>query len=375
MMKYDRNNTEHGSFAQKSIWHCIRMLAPLHKVVIRDNTSFPEVDLLLGQEQFYSFIKGIYEKMYEDPTRFLVPTAAYDEYIKTAKTTKGAEKAHYTDTKECGLRNTFQQAILFYAKFFYELGLKAEGLRNSDYALIITRSELEEVHKLLEGTHLRQGNQGRYTVLKEQGIETEQTDEICYIYNKEQPKMFLGLWVFCSAPQNAYKYMNYLRLDYQGCQRKAPDIQDIVDTLDEDHGRVILKVQGILINLDVKIKVKPPRSIASGFKWKVEYSHKGKSVFGFYAAPGELMLCIYFNSAQNITEVAKQLQECDGALFQWFAEKIPERLCKCPNNRRVAIGNEKRRICGLSNRAEVKNPEEIDVDNCIRVLKLFRKLK
>lgn len=374
-MTTDRSITpEHGSSAQKSIWHCIRMLAPFKKVEITENLPYPEADVISGEEQFYRFIKKIYLEMYEDPEEFLVPVKPYDEYLKTAVLKQGAEKAHYNDSRESSLRNTFQQAILFYAKFFYELGLKSEGLRQNDNALVISAQRLNEVYSSLEWTHLRKGNQARYEVLRKFGLEMEQDNEIAYIRNRHYPDMFLGLWVLTSAQESPYKYMNYLRLDYMGYYRKSPGIQDIIETLDDEHGRIILKVQDVLKNLDVRVKVKPLRSITSDFKWKVEYTLRGKSILGFYAAPGELTMCIYFNQPQNIEVFSKQLMGTDPDLFRWLSGKIPERLCKCRNNRRIMIGDQKRRICGLSNRAEINNPSERDAENCIRVIKMFRKL-
>ncbi|MDP4089416.1 MAG: hypothetical protein Q8930_09140 [Bacillota bacterium] len=364
----------HCSSAHKSIRHCIGMLAPFKSVKISQEIPFSQDDIFFGEEQFYEFIKNLYLKMYEDPEKFQVPTAPYDEYMKTARLKKGIEKAHYTDGRECNLRNTFQQAIQFYARFFYELGLKAEEIRESDYALVISKLKLDEVYASLEVTHLRKENPYRYEVLKDFGIEIRQADDFCFITSRYYPRMFIGLWVLCAVPESKYKYMNYLRLDYRGYYRSCPEIEDIIKTLDKNHGEIISEIQEILLDLKLKVKVKPLRNITSGSRWKVEYSGKGKSVFGFYADQGNLMLCIYFNSAQNISELCRVLEESEPVLFHWLSSKFPERLCACPNNRRITLGEEKRRICGLSNRAEITNPDEADVKNSIKVMKLFRNL-
>ncbi len=61
-------------------------------------------------------------------------------------------------------------------------------------------------------------------------------------------------------------------------------------------------------------------------------------------------------------------------LFQWFEKQFPERLCKCPNNRRVYLGSEPRHICGLSNRAEIVSPDDQDLDRAFYILRKFRNI-
>lgn len=90
---------------------------------------------------------------------------------------------------------------------------------------------------------------------------------------------------------------------------------------------------------------------------------------------GYFMLCIHFNDFQNITDFARILYQEDRELFQWFREQFPERLCRCPNNRRVYLGDEPRRICGLSSRAEIVNPDDRDMDRAIYVLRKFRNIE
>lgn len=129
-----------------------------------------------------------------------------------------------------------------------------------------------------------------------------------------------------------------------------------------------------MTGLKVKIKVRPLRGIVSDFKWKVDYTCKGKSICGFYAQQDFFMLCIHFNNFQNITAYAKELWEEDRELFTWFKDRFPERLCKCPNNRRVFFAEEPKRICGMSNRAEIVNPSEEDVEKALYILRRYRNL-
>ena len=137
---------------------------------------------------------------------------------------------------------------------------------------------------------------------------------------------------------------------------------------------MVKKLEENLLGMKIKKKVKPLRGIVSDFKWKVEYSYKGKNICGFYADNTYFMLCIYFNHFQNINEFAKILYEEDLGLFQWFKNQFPERLCKCPNNRRVYFGEEPRRICGLSNRAEIVNPDNEDIEKALYILRKYRKI-
>jgi hypothetical protein len=151
-----------------------------------------------------------------------------------------------------------------------------------------------------------------------------------------------------------------------------PDIDDVMLTMTDEHAKYVKLIEKSFECQKVKYKVKPLRNITSSYEWKIEYTLKGKSFFGFYAEPDYLTLCIYFNNAKNITEFSSKLESIDINIFNWFCSKFPERLCKCPNNRIVAFGDEKRRICGLSNRAEIINPNDKDVENSIFIMRMFR---
>jgi hypothetical protein len=158
-------NKEYKSSAQKSIWHSIMMLAQYQSVSIENNTEFIQEDYISGEKEFYSFMKALYTDMYENPAKYSVPTIPYDEYMQNRKPKKGIEKEHYTDTKECNLRNTFQQAIQFYPKFFYELGLRTEEIRKSDYALVLSIEKYEELLQSLKWAHIWKENEYRYNTI------------------------------------------------------------------------------------------------------------------------------------------------------------------------------------------------------------------
>jgi len=367
-----RNYAGHGSCAQKSIWHCIMMLSEFEAVPIK-NTDFNEKDIIEGEKDFYDFMNNLYQLMYKNPEKYAIPTAPYDEYIKSEKFNKPVVKAHQNDGVECKLRNTFQQAIEFYPKYFYQLGFAAEGICRDTFSLIVNKAMYNNALGSLDNTYIYKENGQRIKALADMGIKVEEINDTCHISCKTAPKMFLGLWVLCSAPESKYKYMNYLRLDFKGYLRSMPEIEDVKFTMLKEHAECVDLILSLFANLNLKYKVKPLRSITTAHGLKVEYTLAGKNIFGFFAEPDYLALYIYFNDAKNITEMSRQLEN-NTELFQWFCDAFPERLCKCKSNRAVMFGNEKRRICGLSNRAEIVNPTADDAAKGIEIIKMFRGL-
>ena len=379
-----RNHAGHGSSAQKSIWHCLSMLSRF-EAAGADINGFSEADVVDGEKDFYQFMKDLYRDMYDDPAKYAIPTGEYDEYIKTAKKKAVFVKAHQTDAKECVLRNAFQQAIQFYPDYFYNIALASDGIRKKDFSLIITKSKFDEALRSLDRPHICKENGQRMKALADRGVTINEAGGTCYISCKTAPKMFLGLQVLCSAPEGKYKYTNYLRLDYKGFRGDMPGIGDVKSTMKKVHAAGVDLFLKLFGGVKMKYRVKPLRSITSGHGWKVEYTLNGKSVFGFFAEPDHLAFYIYFNNAKNITETSRKLEN-DPELFDWFCGRFPERLCKCPSNRAVTFGNPpprpgrgevslryvKRRICGLSNRAEIINPVAGDIQKCIADIKIFR---
>ena len=133
------------------------------------------------------------------------------------------------------------------------------------------------------------------------GISIREIKETYYISSKKAPKMFLGLWVLCSAPENKYKYMNYLRLDYNGYYRYMPIMEDVKLTMSKEHAGKLDTIIEMFNNAKIKYKIKPLRSITSSHGWKVEYTYNGQNIFGFFSEPDYLAFYIYFNNAKNIT--------------------------------------------------------------------------
>ena len=299
----------------------------------------------------------------------------YEEYMAKWKERGGQlEKEHVKNARESTLRSTFQQAIQFYASYLYRIGVESEGIEAQTGALVIRKEDYSDVKEQMNRIHESQYNAGRYEALEKGGIRVSERGGTVYIVHREYPRMMEGVVYLCKAPDSKYRWMNFLRLDFKNAYSPIPTVDDICKTLSDRSSKAVKRLENSLSGMKARAKIKPLRGIVSDFKWKVEYTYKGKNICGFYADREYFMLCIYFNHFQNINEFAKVLYEEDFALFQWFEKQFPERLCACPNNRRVYFGGEPRRICGLSNRAEIVNPDDQDMDRAFYVLRKYRNI-
>ncbi len=354
--------------AKRSVKHCLDMLAPFEASGALEET---------GQRQFYQFMISIYQGMYEKPEEYLVFPAPYEEYLacsRQRKMQRKKEKEHITDSRESTLRNTFQQAIQFYATYLYHMGLNCSGLDQHTGALVISKEKYADVLARMNRIHDSKYNAQRYQVLSKLGMQTCEKDDAVHMIHEKHRQAMAGLLYLCNAPDSKYRWMNFLRLDYKNAYAPIPTVEDICRTLSARSRAAVKKLEECLAGMRVKAKIRPLRGIVSDFKWKVEYSCKGKSICGFYGDSESFMLCIYFNHFENINEFARLLQEEDQDLFLWFKDQFPERLCKCPNNRRVYFAGEPRRICGLSNRAEVVNPSDEDMEKALYILRKYREI-
>lgn len=355
--------------AQRSVRHCLALIAPFEA---------SEQQLEKGQREFYQLMVSIYEGMYEKPEDYLVFPAPYEEYMlkrNEQKKQQKKEKEHVSDSRESTLRNTFQQAISFYALFFYHAGLNAEGLDEQTGSLTIRKENYRAVLDKVNRIHEADRNGERFEVLSRLGLQIDEGEESVSISHKNYKQIMSGLLYLCKAPDSKYKWMNFLRLDYKNAYAKTPAVDDICKTLSPENAEIVKKLENSLAGLKTRAKIKPLRGIVSDFKWKVEYTYKSKNICGFYADNEYFMLCIYFNHYENINEFAKVLEQEDRELFEWFKRQFPERLCKCPNNRIVHFGGESRRICGLSNRAEIVNPDNEDIEKSLCLLRKYRNIK
>lgn len=146
------------TFAQCSVRHCLDMIAPFEAT---------EGQKEKGQLEFYQFMVSIYQGMYERPEGYMVFPAPYEVYRERAilKPMK-KEKEHTSDSRESTLRNTIQQAIQFYAMYFYNVGLRGMGIDEQSGALIVSKEEYANVIRLLSRIHESKYNTARYEVLE-----------------------------------------------------------------------------------------------------------------------------------------------------------------------------------------------------------------
>lgn len=234
--------------------------------------------------------------------------------------------------------------------------------------------DYRDVLNRMNRIHESKYNPDRYERLSELGIRIHQNGGTVSITHAAYKRAMEGIAYLCKAPEGKYKWMNFVRLDFKNAYAPSPTVDDICKTLPAKSAEVVERLEDHLSGMKVKAKIKPLRGIVSDFKYKVEYAYKGKNICGFYADNESFLLCIYFNHFENINAFAKILSEEDHNVFLWFKNQFPERMCKCPNNRRVHFGDESRRICGLSNRAEILNPGDHDIDNALYVLRKYRNL-
>lgn len=373
---FDMNQKDFPSTAQKSIWHASLYMAPF-KVVIPENTFGFDADVISsGEEDFYRFMQNMYYNMYNTPDIFYIPTAPYDDYMQNRKNKligrKKVESRHQTDAKECTLRSIFQQSIMFYQKFFYEIG--CIGTPNRKY-IHLSPEEYETVLANLEMPKIKGEQRKRISSLENLGIIVTQTDTDVVITSEHFPMMFIGLYVLCNSKKDKYTYMNYLRCDYSSINQSEPSLSDVQRLLPQNLSEIIDKFNAYFSQKNAKIKFKPLSATTLGSRWKVIYTIKGKSVFGFYADINYLNLSLYFNDSKYISEIASQLEAENTALYHWYCNRIQERLCKCPKNRLVLLGSIRRRICGLMNRLDIENPTNIDFENSLKVLNIFEQVK
>lgn len=356
------------TYAQKSIKHCLDMIAPF---------EMPNQEKVDGNQHFYRFMVSLYRGMYQNPEGYLVFPSPYEEYARKRKEQrpqKKIEKAHVSDSRESTLRNTFQQAIQFYASYFYHIGMRSRGIEANSGALMIGKGEYADVLEQMERVHEAKYNPERYEVLSKLGLRIYEKGDVFHVAHATYERAMEGIEYLCKAPDSKYRWMNFLRLDFKNAYAPVPTVEDICRTLPARSTEAVKKLEDNLSGMKIKAKIKPLRGIVSDFKWKVEYAHKGKNICGFYADNESFLLCIYFNHFQNITDFAEALYGEDRELFQWFKRQFPERLCRCPNNRRVHFHDEPRRICGLSNRAEIENPDQDDMDSALYIIRKYRNI-
>ncbi|MCM1500778.1 MAG: hypothetical protein NC124_20160, partial [Clostridium sp.] len=152
------------TYAQHSIKHCLDMLAPFEPSTREEEE---------GQLQFYRFMVSLYREMYQRPEEYLVFPKPYEEYMTKWKQQEAQkkEKEHVRNPRESTLRNTFQQAIQFYAMYFYNIGLRSKGIEEQSGSLMIRKEDYSDVLNRMNRIHESKYNAERYERLLKLGIQ------------------------------------------------------------------------------------------------------------------------------------------------------------------------------------------------------------
>lgn len=355
-MSLSKEQTVFPSIAQQSIWTAAMALAPFDEVVPSGLVE-EEIDALRsGEANLRRFMVDMFTDMYENPDAYGIPVGVYDSYMD------GRDRrsmGHKNDPKESRLRNQFQQAIQFYQKLLFEMGAGGEvdGARLRMETAVMDGMINKYNLRLIRGTQ----NQ-RLNALTRLGMTIRRNDDAVVFENTRYPGMFTALRALARAGRGVLALTNVLRCDFRGLIKGYKlGLEDVVAILPEKLRDNILAMDGFMQELGAKITIQPLKNTTLFSPWKVSYTREGRSIYGFHAEPNRLEVYAYFNKSDNISRLGCRLKEEADPLYTWFNEHIPIRECRCPNNRRVDIGGETKRICGLMNRLEVINPDGEDL--------------
>lgn len=357
------DQNEFPSITHHSIWHAAMSMATLYEV-IPSNMSIEEAAAFrLGEESLYRFMRDMFVDMYDHPEAYDIPVGAYDLYMD------GRDRrslGHKNDPKESRLRNQFQQAIQFYQKLLFEMGIHGKVYDDSLSIEPTIMDEMINKHNL----RLIRGTQSmRLSALERLGMKIQRSDNAIVFKNTRYPEMFTALITLARAGRGVLALTNVLRCDFRGLIKGfKPGLEDVVANLPGQLRDNILMMDLYIQELGAKISIHPLKNTTLYSPWKVIYTREGKSIYGFHAEPNRLEVYAYFNKPDNISRVGYQLKEEADPLYAWFNDHIPMRECRCPNNRKVDIGGEEKRICGLMNRLEVINPDGEALDRLKRVI-------
>jgi hypothetical protein len=348
--------TEHPSSSHKEIAYFRRYLSEL--VLYPDVPDRDENETRLlhqGEKDYHSFMRDLYEDMYENAEAYSIPSGEYDKFMDGRSTDELSKSS-----REYRLRNRFKQSIRIYQRFLYGIG--SEGaVRKITNHLVLDRPSFE---KALRGvsrhvSQLKGEVMNRISALSRLGFVMDIGDEEVSVSNETYPAMFVGLSALCKSGNKAYHYTHFLRCDYRGLDRRhKPGIEDVLEIVPGEFRRVVHEIDKWMKEMGARVEIKALHHQPLCIPWKVSYKIRGKAALGFKADAENLDLYAYFNSHKNIVKVAAEIGKESDQLCKWFAEHIPERVCACKSNKLVHIGSTRKRICGLMNRLEIRNPDE-----------------
>jgi hypothetical protein len=367
-MTFDLEQHTFPSVTHHSIWHAAVFLAPFLEVIPPTVTGTEADQLRQGERHLYRFITELYADMYAHPDMYFIPVGDYDRFME-GKTRHTLAKKDVQ--KESWLRNRFQQAIQFYQKLLFEIGLHGKPM---DGTMMLTLapdalSEMIRTHRL---TSVRGEQEQRAIALARVGMIVRRSSDTITVSVPDCPSVLIALSMLCKSGKKQHALTNVLRCDFRGLLPSfKPGIEDAMAVLSEDVRPLIAEMDAIMQRLPCKVVVKPLKNTTLYSPWKVRYTFRGKSLYAFQGDTGHLDAFAYFNHVQNVSRMGALVRDASDDLYSWFYERIPARTCACKNNRVVDIGGQTKRICGLMNRLEVSNPDKQDMRNLKRVIALY----
>ncbi len=363
-MKFD-------STAHKLIRYMVGNLSDFVFTPLEDNIVDDAEILYKGEIEYLRFNKNLYDDMYYHIGEYNIPGKEYDQFMS------GRIKDELSEVekkKESKLRNVFKQAIKLYPRFLYEIGLRGR-LDNSSFRLILDQQQYDEVIKQVK-RHISQRKgeaTERISLLARLGLTIIVQQEQVVLENPKYPHMFVGLSALCKSVNKKHHFTNFIRCDYRGLQKfYSPGIEEVVKILPDSLKPIVKEVDLWMKKKNAKTTVKALHHQPVLIPWKVNYSHKGKSLFGLQADFENLYLFAYFNNFKNIMSVALEVSKISEDFCNWFNHQIPVTECNCKNNKVIKIGGEKKRICGLSNRMDLKNPDTESLKKIKRIVEIYQ---
>lgn len=354
---------------RRSILHSFRMLAPYEEAL--PDLGFPQGDMAEGSRQFYAFVKELYVQMYGDPGFFLIPEEEYDNYIRDLG---GGEPPDYScghkaDRQELRLRNRFQQAIRFYAAYLYQLGTRAENLEKG--VLLLSEAAWKEARKAVSWPHLMEDLPRRFQRLGALGLDERLEPGGVYVTSTDFPKMLYGLWALCQAPDNEYRYMDFLRLDYAAALAGGPSVEGILRVLTPARRSAGEALHDALTGWGCSPRIRPLNALTSGSKFQVRYWKDGVRRAGFSAGPDNITFHLYFQKPEEITRASALVRGRDPKLGAWLDKAVVRRSCACADLRGIELGDGPHKVCGLDCQARFPEPGVGQVQEFLELCRLL----
>ena len=367
-MKFDINQNEFPSATHKSIWHSAVFMAPFYEVIPPRLNGREANDLREGEKNLYRFMTDLYSDMYDNPEKYYLPVMEYDLLLngRDWRSLNGNDKK-----KESNLRNRFQRKIQFYQKLLFEIGINGETEAGTDSL----SSDKPILTNVIANHTLRiiwDQREQCAEALSRLGLEIKRFNNKITVSNSQYPKMLFALSALCKAGKGKFALTNFLRCDFRGLLNSyIPGFEDTVSILPDGFKKKAIIMNEFMKDLKCKTIVEPLKNTTLYSEWKLFYSFKGKSIYGFHSDTESLKTFAYFNHYENVSRMGYILKEESDSLYNWFYDCIPISMCSCRNNKLVNVGGREKRICGLTNRIDVINPDDANLKNLKRIIEIY----